>query len=114
MNKFYLSLYSYESDEERNINDAITDQFRAILQDVTVYYSKKLDMYRIKMEHHQRTRPDNGHYELAFILMEIYNDHPNREELWKDMFCRILGPIFSMNLTESPEPDCDCLVKLRK
>ena len=90
----YLSLFSYESDEERNINDAITDQFRAILQDVTVYYSKKLDMYRIKMEHHQRTRPDNGHYELAFILMEIYNDHPNREELWKDMFCRILGPIF--------------------
>ena len=90
----YLSHFSYESDEERNINDAITDQFRAILQDVTVYYSKKLDMYRIKMEHHQRTRPDNGHYELAFILMEIYNDHPNREELWKDMFCRILGSIF--------------------
>ena len=90
----FLSLFSYESDEERNINDAITDQFRAILQDVTVYYTKKLDMYRIKMEHHQRTRPDNGHYELAFILMEIYNDHPNREELWKDMFCRILGPIF--------------------
>ena len=40
----YLSHFSYESDEERNINDAITDQFRAILQDVTVYYSKKLDM----------------------------------------------------------------------
>ena len=50
------------------------------------------------------TRPDNGHYELAFILMEIYNDHPNREELWKDMFCRILGPSF-MNLTEFPDSD---------
>ena len=47
MNKFYLSLYSYESDEERNINDAITDQFRAILQDVTVYYSKAGRTYDI-------------------------------------------------------------------
>ena len=67
---YYLSLFSYESDEERNINDAITDQFRAILQDVTVYYSKKLDMYRIKMEHHQRTRPDNGHYG-GFQLLDL-------------------------------------------
>ena len=24
------------------------------------------------------------------MLMDIYNDHPNREELWKDMFCQIL------------------------
>ena len=71
------------------MNDAITDQFSSILQDVTVYYTKKLDMYRIKMEHHQRTRPDKGHYELAFILMEVYHDHPNHEELWKDMFCQI-------------------------
>ena len=45
----------------------------------------------IKMEHHQRTRPDKHHYELAFILMDIYGQHPNSEELWKDMFCRILG-----------------------
>ena len=67
-----MSLFSYESDEERNINDAITDQFRAILQDVTVYYSKKLDMYRIKMEHHQRTRPDNGGFQLLdVIIMEL-------------------------------------------
>ena len=42
------------------------------------------------MEHHQRTRPDKGHYELAFILMEVYHDHPNHEELWKDMFCQML------------------------
>lgn len=76
--------------EDEDLNDAITDQFDAILQDVTVYYSKKLDMYRIKMEHHQRTRPDKHHYELAFVLMEMYEQHPNHEELWKDMFCRIL------------------------
>ena len=23
--------------------------------------------------------------------MDIYGQHPNSEELWKDMFCRILG-----------------------
>ena len=85
-----FSCFLRSSDEEKHLSDAITDQFGTILQDVTVYYTKKLDMYRIKMEHHQRTRPDKHHYELAFILMEIYEDHPNREELWKDMFCRIL------------------------
>ena len=84
-------MFSRSSDEdEKSLNDAITDQFQVILQDVTVYYTKKLDMYRIKMEHHQRTRPDKRHYEVAFVLMEIYQDHPNREELWKDMFCHLL------------------------
>ena len=61
----------------------IESQLTGILQDVTVYYTKKLDMYRIKMEHHQRTRPDRAHYELASILIESYEDHPNRDELWK-------------------------------
>ena len=56
----------------------IETQFTSILQDITVYYTKKLDMYRIKMEHHQRTRPDRQHYELASILIETYEDHPNR------------------------------------
>ena len=68
----------------------IESQLTGILQDVTVYYTKKLDMYRIKMEHHQRTRPDRAHYELASILIESYEDHPNRDELWKDMFCRLV------------------------
>ena len=85
------NLDSDSDSESDSLNDAITDQFGAILQDVTVYYTKKLDMYRIKMEHHQRTRPDRGHYELAFLLMELYSEHPNCDELWKDMFCRILG-----------------------
>ena len=76
------------SDDEES--DLLTDQFNAILQDVSVYYNKKLDMYRIKMEHHQRTRPDGNCYDLAFMLMDIYSHHPNREELWKDMFCQIL------------------------
>ena len=67
------------SDEE---NELLTDQFNSILQDITVYYNKKLDMYRIKMEHHQRTRPDSNAYDLAFMLMDIYAEHHNSEELW--------------------------------
>ena len=57
----------------------IETQFTGIMQDVTVYYTKKLDMYRIKMEHHQRTRPDRQHYELASILIQAYEEHPNRQ-----------------------------------
>lgn len=56
-----------------------------------MYYTKKLDMFRIKMEHHQRAKPDRHHYELALILLDIYYEHPNREELWKDMFCSLVG-----------------------
>lgn len=32
--------------------------------------------------------------------MEVYSDHDNREELWKDMFCRLL-PDSSMTYANS-------------
>ena len=91
---FNCSMCTSREDLDEDLDDEegdfLTDQFNAILQDITVYYNKKLDMYRIKMEHHQRTRPDGNCYDLAFMLMDIYSHHPNRQELWKDMFCQIL------------------------
>lgn len=32
--------------------------------------------------------------------MEVYSDHDNREELWKDMFCRLI-PAKSMTYVNS-------------
>ena len=69
----------FENTFRDETNDMIETQFTGIMQDVTVYYTKKLDMYRIKMEHHQRTRPDRQHYELASILIQAYEEHPNRQ-----------------------------------
>ncbi len=87
--------YAVDDDEDSSsssvMSDPITDQFSAILQDITVYYTKKLDMFRIKLEHHYRNRPDQGHYELALALITTYEDHCNKEELWKDMFCQLVG-----------------------
>ena len=34
-------------------HDPILDKFETIIQDITVYYTKKLDMLRIKSEQHQ-------------------------------------------------------------
>lgn len=70
----------------------VARQFATILQDITVYYTKKLDMLRIKMEHHSREKPDKAHHDLAMTLMDVYSDHGNKEELWKDMFCQLVGP----------------------
>ena len=34
-------------------HDPILEKFETIIQDITVYYTKKLDMLRIKSEQHQ-------------------------------------------------------------
>ena len=36
----------------------------------------------------QNARPNPYHVQLAKDLMEVYDRESNREELWKDMFCR--------------------------
>ena len=40
-------------DNESVKHDPIQEKFEMILQDITVYYSKKLDLLRIKSEQHQ-------------------------------------------------------------
>ena len=47
-----LPLFSVD-DNENVKHDPIHEKFELILQDITVYYSKKLDLLRIKSEQHQ-------------------------------------------------------------
>lgn len=44
-----LQLESKDSEER----DPIMEKFETIIQDITVYYTKKLDLLRIKSEQHQ-------------------------------------------------------------
>ena len=66
----------------------LVTRFRQILQDVATYYTKKLDMLKIKLEHHQNTKPNAYHVQLAKDLMEVYRGQTDWDQLWKDMFCR--------------------------
>ena len=45
--------HSKSSDTEEH--DPIVEKFEMIIQDITVYYTKKLDLLRIKSEQHQVT-----------------------------------------------------------
>ena len=36
-------------------HDQILEKFDMIVQDITIYYTKKLDLLRIKAEHHQES-----------------------------------------------------------
>ena len=55
---------------------------------MATYYTKKLDMLKIKMEHHQNVKPNAYHVQLAKDLMDVYQGQTNWDQLWKDMFCR--------------------------
>ena len=80
-------------------------RFRQILADVATYYTKKLDMLRIKMEHHQNVKPNPHHVQLAKDLMEVYQGQTNWDQLWKDMFCRcILRPNWLWYPNNSVDP----------
>ena len=63
-------------------------RFQHILEDVATYYTKKLDMLKIKLEYHMNDKPNACHVQLARDLMEVYDGQTNKEQLWKDMFCR--------------------------
>ena len=45
-------------------------------------------MLKIKLEYHMNDKPNACHVQLARDLMEVYDGQTNKEELWKDMFCR--------------------------
>ena len=42
-----------KDDADSDKHDPIQEKFDMILQDITVYYTKKLDLLRIKSEQHQ-------------------------------------------------------------
>ncbi len=50
-----------------DVRDRVQQNFSEILKDITMYYTKKLDMLNIKLEHHQRTKMDEEHHELVHV-----------------------------------------------
>ena len=46
-------IYVLKDDADSDKLDPIQEKFEMILQDITVYYTKKLDLLRIKSEQHQ-------------------------------------------------------------
>jgi hypothetical protein len=50
-----------------DVRDPVQQNFSEILKDITMYYTKKLDMLHIKLEHHQRTKQDPEHHELVHV-----------------------------------------------
>jgi hypothetical protein len=54
-----------------DVRDRVQQNFSEILKDITMYYTKKLDMLNIKLEHHQRTKMDEEHHELVHVRRKI-------------------------------------------
>lgn len=52
-NIFDSIVYVLKDDADSDQHDPIQEKFEMILQDITVYYTKKLDLLRIKSEQHQ-------------------------------------------------------------
>ena len=50
-----------------DVRDPVQQNFSEILKDITMFYTKKLDMLNIKLEHHQRTKMDPEHHELVHV-----------------------------------------------
>ncbi len=57
-----------------DVRDRVQQNFSEILKDITIYYTKKLDMLNIKLEHHQRTRLDSEHHELVHVRRRHLNN----------------------------------------
>ena len=54
-----------------DVRDRVQQNFSEILKDITMYYTKKLDMLNIKLEHHQRTKMDEEHHELVQVSRKL-------------------------------------------
>ena len=63
-------------------HDPILDKFETIIQDITVYYTKKLDMLRIKSEQHQVSLE----HPIRDIMVQLSQSYPNLQSLRKSGF----------------------------
>ena len=52
-NILFFNIHVLKDDADSDKHDPIQEKFEMILQDITVYYTKKLDLLRIKSEQHQ-------------------------------------------------------------
>lgn len=65
--------------------------FQSVLTDIADCYAKKLAVIATKREQMRTQKPDDRSIQLVKYLLEVYAGHPNVEELWKDMFCRMVS-----------------------
>ena len=79
-------------EEEEEENPGIFDEaLRKITNDIQDCYSEKLFKVKAKMEYLEISKPDQRLIFLAEYLIGLYREHPNRSELWLDMFQRLTG-----------------------
>ncbi len=62
-----------------------------MVADIRSYYESKLAALRVRMDRLEAARPAEATaLETADTLQAVYRGHPNCEELWTDMFQRIV------------------------
>ena len=70
-NIFYFMIHVLKDDADSDKHDPIQEKFEMILQDITVYYTKKLDLLRIKSEQHQVIFSENVEYHDCLFIQKL-------------------------------------------
>ena len=73
------------------------------MSDISDYYSHKLEVIGLRRQQLRLCRPDSSKLRLAAFLKKVYGGHPNREELWQDMFARLRETGIAINFAVWPE-----------
>ena len=70
----HLVFTGFRNEFGLDVRDPVQQNFSEILKDITMFYTKKLDMLNIKLEHHQRTKMDPEHHELVQVIKKRNNN----------------------------------------
>lgn len=76
------------ADSEGSRRGSMSIHLDQVLKDISLYYTKKLDILRVKLEQHCLSKPKASDRQLVISLMEAYKGEVRFDELWQDMFCR--------------------------
>ena len=64
---FLISWISFRNEFGLDIPDKIQQNFSDILNDIMMFYTKKLDMLNIKLHQHSRLQAEKVNFELAQV-----------------------------------------------
>ena len=70
--------------------DGLAKTLESVLADIGLYHTKKLELLRLKLNQTRETAPPAERRQWVKRLKAMYRNEANMEELWVDMFLRLL------------------------